>query len=262
MIIDTHTHLVQNPFDLVSGLPPRTARKPFALADSALAQFRQCGVTSVWACTTEGLVDETAPYNRFLSRLARRHPGFVVPFCTVNPHRGRHAVTEFRDAVLKRGMRGLKFHPWLQAVSCMSVWMERLVEEAGRLGVPVMFHDGTPPYATPLQIARLAEKFPRTTIVLGHSGLQDLYPDAVRAARRNPNILLSTCSASYDAIRLMLDKIGPDRILVGTDGGVGDVVGLVEFYQDMIDALGLSPADRDKILWQNAVRVIGPRAIG
>jgi len=256
MITDTHTHFVLREFDLLEGLPPRTASASFDAAEKAIGILGKYGIGRAWACTLEGLVDDTAPYNRFLCRLARRYPVRVAPFCTVNPHLGERAVQEFREMVLKRGMKGLKLHNWLQAVSNMSRWVERLVDEAGRMGVPVLFHDGTPPYATPLQIARLAGKFPHTTVVLGHSGLQDLYPDAIRAAKQHANIYLCACSASHEGLKRMVDRVGPGRILFGTDGGFGDFSGLVELHLDLVDSLGLGAEDREKILWKNAHTIV------
>ncbi|MDD5679517.1 MAG: hypothetical protein PHW60_16230 [Kiritimatiellae bacterium] len=77
--------------------------------------------------------------------------------------------------------RGDNEHPWLQAFSMTYPNVVPVLSKAGELGMPVLFHDGTPPYSAPLQIAYAAEQGPQTTIILGHSGLDDLRDEATLA---------------------------------------------------------------------------------
>lgn len=93
------------------------------------------------------------------------------------------------------------------------------MQVAGSLGIPVMFHDGTPPDSTPRQIGWLAERYPQTSIILGHSGLADLWRDAADVAHLCQNVWLQTTASPPLTIRAALAAAGPDRVLFGTDGG-------------------------------------------
>lgn len=260
MIVDTHTHFVVKPVSFTTGIPEEEIDlnndETFRFSEGIIESQKKYGVIAVWACTLEGLLGQTLPYNKFLSALAQRHNGYILPFCSINPHRGEPAFQEFKGMVSEYKMKGVKFHNWLQAVSCMHEILEKVVDYAGKSGIPVMFHDGTPPYADPLQIGRLAEKYPHTTIVLGHSGLKDLYPDAVKAGRRCNNIYFCACSTPYAGIRMVLDEIGPDRVLFGSDSGFCEPTQIMEQLLDVFENLGLSREEKENVFWRNAKRII------
>ena len=101
--------------------------------------------------------------------------------------------------------------------------MAPIMEVAGSLGVPVMFHDGTPPYSTSRQAAWLAERYPHTQVILGHAGLADLWRDAADAAQRLPNIWLQPAGSPPMTIRMALQGAGRDRLLFGSDGGFASI---------------------------------------
>ena len=183
--------------------------------------FKAEGLTGAWLFTTDGLTSAPARNNDILSKAVANQRDFFAPFCTVNPLDGAAtAIRELDRCKTKLGMRGLKLHPWLQAFSMMHPAVEPILAHAGALGFPVIFHDGTPPYSSSLQIAALAEKVPQTTIILGHAGLDDLYEDAILACRRHPNIYLCLCSISCGHIEQIVQRCPPERLLFGSDGGV------------------------------------------
>jgi predicted TIM-barrel fold metal-dependent hydrolase len=119
----------------------------------------------------------------------------------------------------------------------------------------MLFHDGTPPYTTPLQIALLAERYPELTVILGHSGLLDLWPEALAAASRNENVWLCLCGPPTAALQKLVDAVPHERIVFGSDIGFG------RDYQarhriEQVRALDLSGESRDAILGGNAVRLL------
>src|SRR6185437_11149846 len=69
--------------------------------------------------------------------------GRLVPFCTVNP-RAADAAKEIERCVGELGVRGVKFHPWLQGFHPNEPCMAPVCEMASELGLPMLFHDGTP----------------------------------------------------------------------------------------------------------------------
>ena len=147
--------------------------------------------------------------------------GRLVPACTAQPH-DPDALAEI-DRCARLGARAVKLHPWLQGFSPIEPEAIALAQRAGEHGLPVIVHDGTPPYASPLQIGELAGRVPASVIVLAHGGLMDLWQDAVAAVNRWPNVRVTLCgTASQSTLVQVLTGVPPDRVAVGTDTGFGD----------------------------------------
>jgi uncharacterized protein len=213
--IDTHTHLPGWLF----GCRPR----PIA---ELRREFEDAGLIQTWIFTVDGLLKDACRNNDVLAEAVAGDRDFFVPFCTVNPHDGEEAaLQELERAKLQLGMKGLKLHPWLQAFSMTHSAVLPIFRRAGELRMPVILHDGTPPYCDPLQIAAVAEKAPETTVILGHAGLEDLYEDAILACRRHANIYLCLCGPSCGHLKKIVCSCPTDRLLFGSDGGfAGDLV--------------------------------------
>jgi len=216
MRLDTHLHVMFEPF---FGRPP----VPVEAVLEDLAQFNlDGGWFSAVAAMTDPDPDLHRRCNDRLAEVARQYPGRADGFCTVHPVNMEKAVAELERCARDLGLIGLKLHPWLQAFSVVShPGLPLLMEACGELGLPVLFHDGTPPYCTSRQIAWLAEKHPRTQVILGHTGLADLWPDAVDAGRHQPNLWLQPCGTPPLGIRAAVAAVGPQRVLFGSDAGFG-----------------------------------------
>lgn len=240
-IIDTHTHFPGTAF----GCRPRSG-------DELREMFEAEGISKAWIMTTDGLLAEPARHNDLLAEGIRNHRDFFIPFCTVSLHSGiEAAIGELERSVRDLEMRGLKLHPWLQAFSLTHPAVLPILQEAGELGVPVLFHDGTPPYSTPLQIAAAAEKVPDTTVILGHSGLDDLFEDAILACLRQPNIYLCLCSLSAGHIQEIIRQCPVEKLLFGSDAGFFEHV--AESAIAKIRGTGASEETLSKIFYENAV---------
>lgn len=244
-IIDVHTHLRGKSF----GSHPCTG-------DTLRKEFAKEGLCGSWIMTFDGLLGNAKANNDILAETTERSLDFFVPFCTVNPHEGEEqAVAELIRAKEELGMRGLKLHPWLQAFSMMHPAVLPIVQKAGELDMPVLFHDGTPPYATPLQIAAIAEKAPDTTIILGHTGLHDLYTDAILACNTLPNVHLCCCGLSSGLLNRVIQQCPAEKIMFGSDGGFG-LAGVIEERIDQVLATDANDQTLQKIFHDNAKRIL------
>jgi len=215
--IDTHVHVMLRPFY------GRPATDPARLLDD----LGQCGLDGCWVSAVDGMATRDLTTQRRLhddlAALAARHPGRIGAFATVDPSAGDDAARELERAVRELGFIGVKLHPWLQSFSMTHPGMAPIMDAAAALRVPVMFHDGTPPYSTPRQIAWLAERHPRTQVILGHAGLADLWRDAADAGRALGNVWLQPTASPPATVRAALEAVGPGRLLFGTDAGFGTV---------------------------------------
>jgi hypothetical protein len=183
--------------------------------------------------------------------------GRLVPFCTVNP-REPDAAAEIERCYTDLGARGVKFHPWLQGFHPNEPCVYPVCEKAAELGIPVLFHDGTPPYSTPLQIATLAARFPTLQVVLGHGGLYDLWPEAAAAAARYPNLHLCMTSLHPYAMKRLLAAVPAAQVMFGSDGGLAgaDRHDYVDDRWRMLRELGLGGEEMDAICAGNPLALL------
>jgi predicted TIM-barrel fold metal-dependent hydrolase len=248
-IVDSHAHIMLEPY---ASFPPVD---PEVVLDA----FERYGVEQAWFSSADALVRNQPELHRRsndnLAELQGRFAGRFVGLATVDPRTGEEAARELERAVKSLHLAGLKIHGWLQPVSCTDPCLEPLFDMANRLELVVLFHDGTPPFTSSLQVGWLAEKYPDCTMILGHGGLKDLAVTAAQAARRYPNVYMQTCATTLLSLRLALDRVGPDKILYGSDGGFAEP-GWIDYNIRKIRKWGLPEDVESKILRGNAKRLI------
>jgi len=202
--------------------------------------------------TYEGLLRPTPEANDSLAAFVEPAPSRLVAFATVDP-RDPGAASEIERCVREHRMRGVKLHPWLQGFSAHEPGLHDVCAAVAELDVPLLFHDGTPPFSTPLQLASLARRHPEATVVLGHGGLHDLWREAIEAVTTTPNVCICMCATPPYAMRCIVDSCPIDRLLFGTDAGLGsDPFHLYAALrvQQLLN-LGLDPGQLDAISNRN-----------
>lgn len=243
MIVDCHTH--------VAGGRSFGLSRPDGKA--FIEAMDRCGVDKSIVYTTDGFFYDFVDCNNELAEFCRPHGDRLAPGPTVNPRYGEEAVAELRRCRVELGMKGpLKLHPWLQGFSPLEPYMDPIARAAIDLGMPIIFHDGTPAYSMPLQIAVLAARNPELTVILGHSGIKDSWREALAAARRYPNIVLCLCGTAPLGIRQIVSEIPPERLLFGTDMGFGYAPGTREYRMGQIQRLDIPERSRQLILGESA----------
>jgi uncharacterized protein len=243
MIIDAHTHLFGRWLNL-RGLRPRDFVKT----------MDETGIDKACVFTLEGFFDARGANDK-LAALAKGFAGRLYPFATVDPNMGDFAVKDLRRAVRKFGLRGLKIHPWLQAFSLTNAYFLKVVEETIRLGIPIITHNGSPPYACPTQVGNLAKKFPEATLILAEAGLKDLWLDAVAVGKKYPNVYLCPAASPFSAVLEMLRSVPLEKLVFGTDLGFSQKEEVL-LEIEKINRLPLGAADREKIFSGNIAKLV------
>lgn len=243
MIIDAHTHLFGRWLNL-RGLRPR----------DFVRVMDETGLDKACVFTLEGFFD-ARECNDQLTALVKGYEDRLYPFATVDPNMGEVAVRDLRRAVLKLGLRGLKVHPWLQAFSLTNSYFLKVVEETIRLGIPIITHNGSPPYACPTQVGNLARKFPEARLILAEAGLKDLWLDAVAVGKKYPNIYLCPAASPFSAVLEMVKSVPVEKLVFGTDLGFSQKEEVL-LEIEKINRLPLSAADREKIFGGNISRLV------
>ena len=246
-IVDFHTHL--DDYWIVGQPTP-----PESEFIGVLDRF---DVEAVCVFTLRGFHEDCRQQNDALAARARRHRGRLIPFATVDPKRGDEAVVELERCLSDPVFRGVKFHPWLQAFapSLVQGTMIDLLRCAARHRVPVLFHDGTPPYATSLQVAAVARWVPEATVVLGHAGLADYVVAAGQLIRDIPNLYGCICGPRAGEVPYLVQTAGADKLVFGSDFGFGDWTVFHEFLDNVLES-GLSQQSIEQVLYTNAARLL------
>ncbi|MCZ8516042.1 amidohydrolase family protein [Paenibacillus filicis] len=245
MIIDFHTHLLGgNAFNL--GLKK---------GHEAIQVMDRYAVDKAVIFTVDGFWGDYIDDNTYMYTQSQAYPDRLFPFATINPRDGKRGLLELKRCLPDLQMRGIKFHPWLQGFSPLESFMDDIAKVAIEYDVPILFHDGTPPYTSPLQIALLAAKFPELKVVLGHAGLMDLWPEAIVAANRHPNVYLNFSGGTpYKIYEKIIGMTDIDKIVFGSDVFGDDYV--LPYQLGKIGKLAIDDESKRKILGENAMRLL------
>ncbi|UQU62766.1 amidohydrolase family protein [Couchioplanes caeruleus] len=208
--------------------------------------------------------------NEEIAASCAAHPDVLIPFASVDPHKGRAGVREARRLVVEHGVRGFKFHPSLQGFAPDDRMAYPLYEAIEELGVPALFHTGQTGigagvrggggirlrYSNPMLVDDVAVDFPDLRIILAHPSFpwQD---EALAVATHKPHVHidLSGWSPKYFPPQLVryANSLLQDKVLFGSDY---PVITPDRWLADF-DRLDIKPEVRPKILKENAARLLG-----
>jgi len=110
---------------------------------------------------------------------ARANPDVLIPFASIDPHKGKLGVREARE-LIEQGVRGFKFHPNVQRFFPNDVEFYPLYEVIAEAGLIALFHSGTTgigagmpggggvrlKYSNPMHVDDVAADFPELNIIL------------------------------------------------------------------------------------------------
>jgi predicted TIM-barrel fold metal-dependent hydrolase len=275
--LDVHVHAVRSknaPAEASAHADDRMRRwaVPFKpTAEDIAVEFRKRNMACVvFPVDDEFMSGETRVPNEEVAEAARANPDVLIPFASINPHRGKAAVAEARDLIENHGIRGFKFHPSMQSFfpdDPIAYPLYEVIEEAG---LPAVFHSGqtgsgkTLPggggvrlkYSNPLPLDDVAADFPGLTIVIAHPSFpwqQEALAVAVHKER--VYIDLSGWSPKYfpDELVHYANSLLKNKVLYGSDFPVLTPERWLSDY----DARGFKPELRDNHLKYNAARMLG-----
>jgi predicted TIM-barrel fold metal-dependent hydrolase len=166
--------------------------------------------------------------NRFYADCVRQHPDRLAALAALHPAAGRAATLAELRCAHDEGLVGLgELSPHSQGYGPDDPAFRAALALAAELGLPVNFHVTDPAskkypgrVETPLaDFVRLAREFPRTTFILSHLG--GLVPLVDSSAASWPNVFYDTAASPLiyppDVLRRMLDAVGTERVLFGSD---------------------------------------------
>lgn len=201
---------------------------------------------------------------------AARHDDVLIPFASIDPKRGADGVAELRELIADHGIRGLKFHPSLQAFAPNDGSAYPLLEVLAEHGLPAVFHTGQTGigagmpggggiklrYSDPILLDDVCADFPNLNVIFAHPSVpwQDT-AISIATHKANAYIDLSGWSPKYFPPQLVRAANGMLRkkVLFATDYPVIDP----DRWLSDFELLDLKPEVRPLIMKQNAIRVLG-----
>jgi uncharacterized protein len=207
--------------------------------------------------------------NEEVLEAARANPDVLIPFGSVDPHKGKLGVREARE-LIEQGVRGFKFHPNIQRFFPNDGEWYPLYEAIAEAGLIALFHSGTTgigagmpggggvrlKYSNPMYVDDVAADFPELDIILAHPSFpwQD---EALAIAVHKPNVYidLSGWSPKYfpDNLVRYTNSMLKHKMLFGSDFPlITPDRWLADFEQ-----LPIKDEVRPLVLKENAVRLLG-----
>ena len=203
-MIDSHCHL---------GIGTRKR----ATVDELLREMDAADVARAVICTVDQfLAVRNRQGNDEVIAAVKKWPDRFWGLAAANPWFAQQAVEELQRC-LEAGLVGLKINSHLQGFVLSDPLVHPLVRTCRRHGGAIYAHTGTPITAEPFQLAELARTFPDVPMVMGHMGFADFWYDAVPAALQSDNVYLETSLIDVMNIANAVEKVGPRRILFGSD---------------------------------------------
>ncbi len=277
--IDVHAHAERNPGEtsdpVTDELLAAAARyfggsPPQPTAQEVADYYRSLGMLAVvFTVDDEAGMGRRRLGNGDVLAAARANPDVLIPFASVDPHKGKLAVREARE-LIEAGARGFKFHPNTQAFWPNEQAWYPLYEVIAEAGLIALFHSGTTgigagmpggggvrlKYSNPMCIDDVAADFPELDIILAHPSFpwQD---EALAIAVHKPNVFidLSGWSPKYfpDNLVRYTNTLLKHKMLFGSDYPlITPERWLADFEQ-----LPIKDEVRPLVLKENAARLLG-----
>lgn len=161
--------------------------------------------------------------NREVARNVDKYKGRFMGACIVNPLYIEEALREIEYCHNQLGF------VWVgELVNYMVPYdysipeFEQLIEQVTKLKMVLALHTEQG------EMELIAQKFPNATIAFAHFGDDHEYDDIFKRidiVAQNPNYYLDTSGYGHDRVGVLeyaIEKIGPDRILFGSDFSIND----------------------------------------
>lgn len=199
--------------------------------------------------------------NDFVASYVRQHPEKLLGFASVDPH-WPDPVAELERARQDLGLVGLKMSPIYQGFDPMDPRALRLWAAAERLGMPILFHQGTTfprraplKWAHPEQLEEVALAFPKLRFWIAHFG-HPWHEETIALIRKQPHVY---CDLSglfyrpwqyYNILRLAQEYGVLHKVFFGSDYPVAtpeETLAGTRAVNDILDGTRLPRVDPDAL---------------
>jgi predicted TIM-barrel fold metal-dependent hydrolase len=268
MIFDSHVHIAARTDLGGFRTPPLTGEHLLKIMDGPLivdGKPRRVDRALLQPLISVAEAADPMAHHRYVAEQVALHPDRFSGCFVASPLLDTDLeISCMREHVQKLGFRCIKFHPTVHGYMPFRSRdrLEPLLQEAAKLGVPVMFHQGDPPFGHPTQLVGMMEAHRDLTFILAHFATQRMVmaDEAIYVARMNPNCVLETSWVDLPRLKEGVDQLGTDRIVFGSDCPIQDIWSQLR----TIEALGFEPPvgiglgaeERERLYGDNMAKLI------
>ncbi len=158
------------------------------------------------------------PDNQPVFDAIKAHPGKFLGWIFVNPRGTQDQLQEFRKWKDVPGAIGVKAHPFWHRFN--PVELVPVAQQVAAWGKPMLLHLGFTEHGN---YDALLKEVPDLKLVLAHAAFP-YYAQTWKTIKDKPNILVDVSQTMYvnaNITRKVVNLLGPDRCLFGTDGPFG-----------------------------------------
>ena len=269
MIIDSHTHIFPDHMaDRTVGILSEKAGISSYLnarSESLLCSMRENGIDKSIILPALTAPKQFDTVNRYTLETSMASSGRLIPFGGIHPD--CENVSEKIKFLADSGFYGIKLHPDYQATYIDDEKYVNIITIAVKNGLAVTVHAGVdigmpdPVHCTPERSCRMLEKvFSKTPgyaskIILAHMGGY-LMGEDVLSLLCGADVFFDTGFALFEKdmemTRRIIEKHGANKVLFATDSPWAPQ----KEYVDRVKSLGLSDSETERILGENAVKLL------
>lgn len=209
--------------------------------------------------------------NEDVARLCAENDDVLIPFASIDPHKGKAGVREAKRLINEFGVKGFKFHPTMQGFFPndreTAYALYEAIEEEGAIA---LFHTGQTgvgsgmkggmgmrlKYSNPMHIDDVAVDFPDLNIVMAHPSFP-WTEEGLSVALHKPNVYydMSGWSPKYfpEIFVRYANSLLKKKMLFGSDW---PAITPDRWLKDFEDA-PFKDEVRPLILKENAMRILG-----
>lgn len=272
MVIDFHTHVFPDKIAektisalmKLGGIPSYGNGTLQSLKDAMKKSSTDLAVV-LPVCTKPSQFDSI---NRFAEEINGTEG--IVSFGGIHPN--CEEIEEKLRYIKSRGFRGIKLHPDYQGTYIGDEKYYNIISKAVELDLYVTIHAGVdvafpddvhcPPSESRKLLDRLynGNREAKPRIILAHLGGVDLYDDVEKYLVGQPvyfDLAVILSMAPPEQVVRIIRNHGADKILFASDFPWSDLKSNLEIF----NSLGLTPAERELILYKNAEKILNERSL-
>lgn len=197
------------------------------------------------------------PDNAPVAETIAAHPDQFMGWIFVNPRGSNDQVEEFHKWKNQKGFIGVKAHPFWHQYPPEELMP--VAEKAAESGMPLLIHAG---FDTHGDFMPLVNNLPNLKLLLAHTGFPG-YARTWKLIKEHPNIYVDLSADAYvndRSTRSVVEFLGADRCLFGTDGPYGETAGDDWFdngkIKRRIENLFRDETTQRKLLGENFSKII------
>ena len=243
-IVDVHTHLGSMPnVNFTRGLMELEAVE------------RSFGITRAICSSARAIFYEMTSGNAEMYD-AVESSTMLSMYVYVDPVRPEASLKELETYADLPRVAGIKSRPFFHKAAADCPAYVDICSRAAELKLPYLMHAWAPNDIE--EATRLAEKVEGLSIILAHVVPVD-WPRYADRLKDHRNIFLEPCTSlqQYDRLRKLLDLVGPERVLLGTDSTLLNPAWMLGAFA----SARLTQAESKLVYRENALRVFGERLL-